>query len=162
MKLLLSFFLICITVNAESIANSTKNHIYEVGDRIIPFTLLDQHDRKFWIDNKTKLLIVTYDKGSTALQNRFLAKKGNTPYLEDQAALLIVDVSVIPFGIRSLFVLPKLKSFKHPLLLSYDENFSKMFPYKDEHIAIVKVEKRIVKEIFYCNNEKCLEEVFKK
>jgi len=162
MKLLLSFFLICVTVNAESIANSTKNHIYEVGDRIIPFTLLSQHNKKAWIDNTTQTILITYDKGSTALQNRFVIAKGGEKFLKGTNSLLIVDVSVIPFGIRSLFVLPKLKSFKHPLLLSYDENFSKMFPYKDEHIAIVKIEKRIVKEIFYCNNEKCLEEVFKK
>ena len=101
-------------------------------------------------------ILITYDKVSTALQNSFIASK-ETHYLLQNDIVCIVDVSMIPEGIRTLFVLPKLESFRHVLLLSYDANFSRMWPYKDGHISVVNVKNFKVETIEYANTLKALE-----
>lgn len=162
MKRLLALLLITLPLCADPVKNPIQSHIYVAGETLKPFELQSQHGAKQRLNDSTEYILITYDKLSTYTQNEFIVSQGGERFLKEHRTLLIVDVSVIPSGIRMLFVEPKLRRTQHSLLLSYDVNFSKMFPYKENHIAVMRVEKRKVKEIMFARSKEDLKKIFAK
>ena len=160
MKLLLSLLLLNSALFAKEIKNLTQDHIYKVGESVLDFTLQSQHDRLLSLKPTTKYLWITYDKLSTRKQNLFVAKRKG--FLEKTQSILIADMSVAPSGIFTFFIHPRMKRFPHQLLYSFDINLSKSFPYKENHITIMKLKNKVVKEIVFINSEEDLEKMFDK
>ena len=158
MKQLLYILLTILPLTAVEIVNPVQDHIYKVGEKVLDFKLLSQYERAYALSDKTQYIFITYDKLSTRLQNIFITQRPH--FLEYTQSMLIVDTSVIPGAIFTLFVNPKMRRIPLPLLYSDDINFSKMFPYKENHISIVKLQDKIVKKIVYIKSEEELKELF--
>jgi hypothetical protein len=158
MKFLLALLLLSSTLFAKEIKNPVQDHIYKVGETVLDFTLQSQHGQQFSLKPTTKYLWITYDKLSTRKQNVFVAQRKG--FLEKTHSLLIADMSVAPKGIFNFFIHPKMKRFRHPLLYSFDVNLSKTFPYKENHITIMKLKKKKVEEIVFINSEEGLKKLF--
>ncbi len=74
---------------------------------------------------------------------------------------LIVDTSQIPSGIFSLFVHPRMKKYKHPILLSFDEKFNITLPFKKDMITLLYIKDSKVEKIIYIKDIDDLEKTFK-
>jgi len=60
---------------------------------------------------------------------------------------LLIDISVAPSGIVKLFILPRMRYFKHPILLIEDEEFALKLPFDDEKVAKITLQNQIIQSI---------------
>ena len=91
--------------------------------------------------NTQKYLLISYDKATTRTANQFLEKK------TVEGLDLVVDVSQTPSGIMSLFVLPRMREYKHNILLSYSEEYNLLLPYKEDAVTLLTLENRKIIKI---------------
>jgi len=158
MRSLLLLILFTLSLSAIEIINPLQKHIYKVGETVLDFKLKSQYKKTYKFSDKTQYIFITYDKLSTRLQNIFITKRPH--FLHYTQSMLLVDTSVIPGAIFYFFVNPKMRRIPLPLLYSDDINFSKMFPYKENHISIMKLKNKVVEEIIFVKSEKELQELF--
>ena len=119
-----------------------------VGKSIADFKLNDQFEKPHTLNPNTYKLIFAFSKDSAHICNDFFVTKAPT-YIEDHNAQFIADVSSAPSLIRSMFIMPGLKEFKHTVLLLDDKTIAAAFR-KDmdvERIVIVYVLNKEITEI---------------
>jgi len=90
-------------------------------------TLNDQFGNPQTLSKDTQKIIFAFSKDMGHMCNEFFASKGPT-YLKDHKAVFIADLSSAPSLIRSMFILPGLKDFKHQVLILEDKELAA--PYK--------------------------------
>lgn len=127
----------------------------EVGDAVILKEISSQHAKKHRLIGDG-MWVVTWDKESTHIANEYFKLHGMKPHEQ-----LLVDVSQVPSGIMTLFVLPKMRRYEHEILLCEDEAYNLTLPYKEGSLTLLHVENARVKEIFYPKTSKELEELLK-
>ena len=116
--------------------------MFKVGDNVIVKAIKDQYDKGHTV-GKEERWVITWDKMTTRHANTFFEQ--HPAFMENNSTALIVDVSRTPSGIMTLFVLPKMQSYDHPILLSHDETYNRTFPYKQEHITVLFLDNKTVK-----------------
>lgn len=127
------------------------SNTFEVNKKIDNFSLVDQFDKKHTVKNDIKIIIVSFEKGTGADINEFLSKKPSD-FLVTNQAVFIADISGMPSIITSMFALPKMRKYKHTILLIYDEE-DKRFIQKDDYLTLYKLENGVIKSISYVKKE---------
>ncbi|MBG0839846.1 FAD/FMN-containing dehydrogenase [Ectopseudomonas toyotomiensis] len=91
----------------------------EPGERLAPWTLLDQHDVPYTLNDETRILLVARDMDGAKLVNAALEgiPKG---YLDERQAVFLADISRMPSVIATLFALPKMRDYNYRILLDRD------------------------------------------
>lgn len=130
---------------------------FELNKNINSFSLVDQFDRVHTIHSDIKTILVSFEKGTGADVNKFLAGK-NPDFLQKNNAVFIANISGMPSFITKMFALPKMKKYKHSILLIYDES-DKRFLQKEEKTTLYRLENGVIKNISYIE-EKDLAKVF--
>lgn len=130
---------------------------FDLNQNIHSFTLVDQFDKTHTVNGDIKTIIVSFEKGTGADVNEFLSSK-NPDFLQKNHAVFIANISGMPSFITKMFALPKMKKYKHNILLIYDEN-DKRFLQKDDMSTVYKLENGIVKSVSYITKEN-LENIF--
>ena len=130
--------------------------LLKVGDSVTPMVIHDQFDKPHAVGNES-VWVVTWDKMTTRYANRFFDK--HPGLIAEGKAALIVDVSQTPEGIMSLFVLPRMRSFDHAILLSYDAKTNRTFPYEEDRITVLKLEGGRIVAIGFAEGESDLNAV---
>lgn len=96
------------------------------GQSIADLALNDQHGKPFAVSADTKTLVFAFSKDMGHTCNDFFATKADS-YLSDHNALFIADVSSAPSLIRSMFIMPGLKDFKHTVLVIDDKKLASVY-----------------------------------
>ncbi len=91
----------------------------EPGERLAPWTLLDQHDQPYTLDNQLQVLLVARDMDGAKLLDAALQGKPKG-YLEQRQAIFLADISRMPSLIGKLFALPKMRDYNYRVLLDRD------------------------------------------
>ncbi len=99
----------------------------EVGERLAPWTLLDQFDQPYSLDEELKVLLVArgMDGGKlvkTALESQ---PKG---YLEARNAVFVADISRMPSLVSSLFAVPAMQDYNYRVLLDRESRVASRYP----------------------------------
>ncbi|WP_024954765.1 hypothetical protein [Sulfurospirillum arcachonense] len=131
---------------------------FKVSDTIGSFSLPDQFDKVHVVDNKAKIIIVSFEKDTGKLVNDFLASK-EPSFLQEHKAVFIADISLMPSIITKLFALPKMRDYKHDILLIYKENDDR-FLHKEDQSTIYKLENGVIKSINFITTKEDLAKVF--
>jgi len=92
-----------------------------VGKSLESLTLNDQFEKPHTLSADTKKVIFAFSKDMGHMSNEFFEKQG-VGYLSNHKAVFVADVSGAPSLIRSMFILPGLKDFKHTVLVIEDKN----------------------------------------
>ncbi len=112
-----------------------------VNKSIADLKLNDQFEKSHTLDKNTKKVIFAFSKDGAHICNDYFDTK-EPNYLADHNTQFVADVSSAPALIRSMFIMPGLKDFKHTVLLFEDK--AAAAPYmKDidvEKIIIVSVD----------------------
>lgn len=103
----------------------------QVGEKVTSTTLKSQHDKEYKLLNNGYWLIA-WDKGPTKIANEYFKKNKMPKNLN-----FIVDTTQIPFGLFSLFAKSKLKKYKHPVLLNFDDDFTHALPFKNKNLTLL-------------------------
>jgi len=119
-----------------------------VGQSVSDLKLNDQFEKAHTLNPNTYKLVFAFSKDSAHICNNFFNTKAPT-YLKDHNAQFIADVSAAPSLIRSIFIMPGLKDFKHTVLLLDDKTLAA--PYRKDmdvdKIVIVYVLNKEISDI---------------
>ncbi len=125
-----------------------------VGQSIADLKLNDQFEKPHTLNANTHKLIFAFSQDSAHICNDFFITKTPT-YIEDHNAQFIADVSAAPSLIRSMFIMPGLKEFKHTVLLLDDKTIAA--PYRKdmdvEKVVIVYLDNGTISSIKTVDNE---------
>ena len=91
-----------------------------VGKSLTDLNLKDQFGKPHTLNADTYKVIFAFDKEPAHTCNDFFNTQKPT-YLQEHHTQFVADVSAAPSLIRSLFILPGLKDFKHIVLLLDDK-----------------------------------------
>ncbi|EZH79774.1 hypothetical protein AU05_15415 [Ectopseudomonas composti] len=130
---------------------STAALALEPGDRLAPWTLLDQHDVPYTLSEQTRVLLVARDMDGAKLVNAALEGKPKG-YLEQRQAIFLADVSRMPRVIATLFALPKMRDYSYRILLDRDARIAPRYPAGEGEVLWLQlkggklVEQKVFKE----------------
>ena len=124
----------------------------QVNQKLRVFALPDQFGVYHTVDRHTTTMIVSFEKDTGKDVNTFLASKDSN-YLKKNSAVFIANISKMPAIITRMFAMPKLKKYKHTILLVNNEDDDR-FSAKEEKITIYKLENSVVKKIYYISSAK--------
>jgi hypothetical protein len=119
----------------------------QVGDIVQAIELTSQHEKKSTLFHDG-IWIVTWDKESTRIANVYFEKYGMKSDTQ-----MLVDVSQVPSGILNLFVLPRMRGYKHEILLSHDEVYNLTLPYKENALTVMHIKDNKVEKIDFAQDE---------
>ena len=131
----------------------------KLNDKISNFSLTDQFDKIHTITSDVSTIVITFEKETLNSVNDFLSKK-EKDFLEKNNTIFIANISCWSNIFTRMFTLPKLRDYKYPILLIYDEK-SARFSEIENKITVYSIENGIVKEIKYLNSIFELEEILK-
>ncbi|AXO59943.1 FAD/FMN-containing dehydrogenase [Pseudomonas sp. phDV1] len=98
---------------------STAVLALEPGERLASWTLLDQHDAPYTLNDETRILLVARDMDGAKLVDAALEGKPKG-YLDERHAVFLADISRMPSVIATLFALPKMRDYNYRILLDRD------------------------------------------
>lgn len=135
----------------ESVAVKSK---MVVGESLETLTLKDQFDKPQSLNADTKKVIFAFSKEMGHMSNEYFDKQ-EPNFLAEHNAVFVADVSSAPSLIRSMFIMPGLKEFKHPVLVIDDENVAASYRIdaNRDKLMIVDLEYFIVKNISFVETE---------
>ncbi len=135
-------------------------HLYaevlDVGKKLLPISLLDQFGKKVEIKNQ-KFIVMSWDKKNSQLLNAFFST--HIQYMESKQIAYLVDISAIPSLIHKIFAKPKMKEFSFSIVQAEDEVYNRTFPYKENHITIIKLKYLQVQEILFIESLSTLDSI---
>ncbi|WP_457748940.1 hypothetical protein [Sulfurimonas sp.] len=121
-NIILSILLALTFIGCSSQSDENKNVEPKlvVGKSLADLHLKDQFGKEHSLNADTYKVIFAFDKEPAHTCNDFFNTQKPT-YLQNHHVQFVADVSAAPSLIRSLFILPGLKDFKHVVLLLDDK-----------------------------------------
>ena len=102
-------------------------HALEVGERLAPWTLLDQFDQAFTLDNRTQTLLVARSMEGAKLVNAALQGQPKG-YLEARHAVFLADIERMPRLIAKMFAVPAMRDYSYRVMLDRDGRVAPKYP----------------------------------
>jgi hypothetical protein len=141
-KVLLFFMLSVLALNADFL--NVSSSITKLNE----FKYVTPQGNEIKIPKEVKLIIVSFEKDTGALVNEYLNTK-SPDYLTKYNSIFIADINKMPSVITKMFALPKLRKYKHPMYLNYDEKFEQSVLGKEEMVTLLHVENSVIKHISF-------------
>ena len=125
-----------------------------VGNSLETLKFNDQFEKEHSLSVDTSKVIFAFSKDMGHMSNEFFDKQ-EADYLVKHSAVFIADVSGAPSVIRSMFIMPGLKDFKHTVLVIEDKNAAASYRIEahKEEIMIVEVNNFVIEKISYISSE---------
>ncbi|MDH1619924.1 FAD/FMN-containing dehydrogenase [Pseudomonas chengduensis] len=118
---------------------STAVLALEPGERLAPWTLLDQHDVPYTLNDETRILLVARDMDGAKLVDAALEGKPKG-YLDERHAVFLADISRMPRIIATLFALPKMRDYNYRILLDHDARIAPRYPAGEGEVLWLQLE----------------------
>ncbi|MBB1520257.1 FAD/FMN-containing dehydrogenase [Aquipseudomonas guryensis] len=99
----------------------------EPGERLAPWTLLDQFEQSYTLDDQLQVLLVARDMEGAELVKAALQGKPKG-YLEQRHALFLADISRMPRPVASLFAVPAMRDYNYRVLLDRQSRVAPRYP----------------------------------
>lgn len=91
----------------------------EVGERLAPWTLLDQYDQAYSLDGQARTLLVARSMEGAKLVNAALQDRPRG-YLEDRRTVFVADIQRMPALIARMFAVPAMRDYPYRVMLDRD------------------------------------------
>lgn len=118
---------------------STAVLALEPGERLAPWTLLDQHNVPYTLNDETRILLVARDMDGAKLVDAALEGKPKG-YLDERHAVFLADISRMPRIIATLFALPKMRDYNYRILLDHDARIAPRYPAGEGEVLWLQLE----------------------
>ena len=126
---------------------------YAVGSTVATFSAQDQYEKAFKFEPGPTFLVVAFDMSSAKKANGKLNALGES-FLDDNKAVYLSDIHGMP-GVGRIFALPKMKKYKHRIILGDTKGLLDPFPQKEDHLTILRLDSQAkILEIQYWDPEK--------
>ena len=148
-------YLLFIGCSSSAVEQNVKPALI-VGSNL-EINLNNQHEKAVPMPADTKKVIFAFSKdGAHICNDYFITKSPN--YLANHNTLFVADVSAAPSLIRSMFIMPGLKDFKHTVLILNDKAVAASFRKNMdiEKIVVVTLDNLKITDIKTITSEKDL------
>jgi hypothetical protein len=126
---------------------------YSVGSQVAAFTAKDQHGQAYTFKPGVRYLLVSFDMPTGKQANEKLSELGKD-YLPQHNAIFLADIHGMP-GIGRMFALPKMRKYKHRIILGDQKGLLDPYPRKEGHITVLTLDAEAkVAEVRYWNAER--------
>lgn len=99
----------------------------EIGERLAPWTLLDQFDQPYSLDQQTHTLLVARDMDAAKLVKAALEDRPKG-YLEARHAVFVADIQRMPTLIAKMFAVPAMRDYSYRVLLDREGRVAPRYP----------------------------------
>ncbi len=160
MKQLLSIFAAVFALAFTACSGEPPKNVEPravVGKSLEGATFNDQFDKPHTIASDTTKVVMVFSKDKGHEVNEFFASK--TPrFMAEHHVQFIADMSSAPSVIRSMFIIPGLKDFKHTVLLITDDATSAAYKPAghEEQIMILTLERYKITAVDYVDDTQAL------
>nr|WP_305777839.1 FAD/FMN-containing dehydrogenase [Pseudomonas sp. Hg5Tf] len=125
----------------------------EVGERLAPWTLLDQHDQAYSLNDQTRTLLVARNMDGAKLVKAALADRPKG-YLEARNAVFVADIQRMPALISKLFAVPAMRDYSYRVMLDRDGKVVARYPGAEDKVLWLQLEQgRVVAQNEYASAE---------
>ena len=114
-------------------------HALEPGEKLAPFTLLDQHDQPYSLDADTRILLVARDMDGAKLVKAALAEQPKG-YLEARDAVFVADIQRMPAIISKLFAIPAMRDYSYRVMLDREGQVASRYPGQEGSVSWLQLE----------------------
>lgn len=118
MRLLVVLWLVLSAACAQAV---------EVGERLAPWTLLDQFDQPYSLDNKLQVLLVAHSMAGAKLLAAALDQQPKD-YLQSRNAVFLADISRMPSVIATAFAVPAMRDYHYRVMLDRSARIAPRYP----------------------------------
>ncbi|BAW23579.1 MULTISPECIES: FAD/FMN-containing dehydrogenase [Pseudomonas] len=115
----------------------------EPGEKLAPWTLLDQHDQAYSLDNSTHILLVARDMDGAKLVKAALAQQPKG-YLEARDAVFVADIQRMPALISKLFAIPAMRDYTYRVLLDRDGRVASRYSGQDGQVQWLQLQQGVL------------------
>lgn len=115
----------------------------EQGDKLAPFTLLDQYDQAYSLATDTQILLVARDMDGAKLVKAALAEQPKG-YLEARAAVFVADIQRMPALISKLFAVPAMRDYSYRVLLDRDGRVASRYPGQEGQVQWLQLQQGVL------------------
>jgi hypothetical protein len=105
----------------------------EVGERLAPWTLLDQFDQAFTLDNQTQTLLVARSMEAAKLVEAALQGQPKG-YLEGRHAVFLADIQRMPRLIAKMFAVPAMRDYSYRVMLDREGRVATRYPGAEDKV----------------------------
>ena len=132
-----------------------------VGKSLESLKLNDQFEASHTLDAGTTQVIFAFSKDMGHLSNEYFAKQ-SADFLSTHHTVFVADVSGAPSLIRSMFIMPGLKDFKHTVLIIEDKNLAASYRNEahKEELMVLTLNNFVIEKIAYIKDETGLAQAF--
>ena len=111
-----------------------------VGDNLKPWTLPDQYDQPYTLNEKTKILLVARNMDGAKLVKEVL-KDQPKGYLEARDAVFVADIQRMPRLIAKLFAVPAMQAYNYRVMLDREARITPRYPGAVDKVLWLQLDK---------------------
>lgn len=138
------FFGICLTFNALAV---------QAEQPVVRWTLLDQNDKAYTLDDDTQVLLIARSMASAKLLNAAIEEQP-AGYLEARHIVYVADIEKMPSLIK-LVAVPSMRSAKYRIMLDQDGRVASRYDGDRESVQWLALEGgKVTKEVRFSDAEK--------
>ena len=147
------FWVLLLSVMALLAYDIPKN-----GQKVLPFSLPNQYGKTVTVGTDTRLILYVPDKQASNIMRELLDAKGSD-YVPSRKMAVVSDLSNAPRFVRSLFILPGLKSYAYDMLIIEDEFSPVIFESELEKVSVIAVDNGVQKSVQKAASKEELEKI---
>ena len=119
--------------------SATCAQAVEVGERLAPWTLLDQFDQPYSLDDELQVLLVARSMAGAKLLAAALDQQPKG-YLEARKAVFLADISRMPSVIATAFAVPAMRDYNYRVMLDRDARIAPRYPVENDAVLWLQLQ----------------------
>lgn len=112
----------------------------EVGEQLKPWTLLDQYDQAYSLNDQTRTLLVASNMDGAKLVKAALQDRPKG-YLEARSTVFVADIQRMPALISKLFAIPAMRDYSYRVLLDRDGSVATRYAPAEDKVLWLQLDK---------------------
>ena len=130
----MKFFAVLLLVLSAACAQAV-----EVGERLAPWTLLDQFDQPYSLNDELQVLLVARSMAGAKLLAAALDQQPKG-YLEARKAVFLADISRMPSVIAAAFAVPAMRDYNYRVMLDRDARITPRYPVENDAVLWLQLQ----------------------
>lgn len=130
----MKFFTVLLLVLSAACAQAV-----EVGERLAPWTLLDQFDQPYSLNDELQVLLVARSMAGAKLLAAALDQQPKG-YLESRKVMFLADISRMPSVIATAFAVPAMRDYNYRVMLDRDARIVPRYPVENDAVLWLQLQ----------------------
>ena len=119
--------------------SATCAQAVEVGERLAPWTLLDQFDQPYSLNDELQVLLVARSMAGAKLLAAALDQQPKG-YLESRKVVFLADISRMPSVIATAFAVPAMRDYNYRVMLDRDARIAPRYPVENDAVLWLQLQ----------------------